>query len=210
MFPKVFTLLLINIAIENVYGHGMMLDPPGRSSVWRFYDGFPMNVNDNELFCGGLNYMITQDGRCGICGDRYSDPHPQPNENTGTYGNGKVVAEYKVGQFIDVTISLNANHIGNFEYSLCKLEDPTSYESGEKCFKKLKLEDGSDKFPVPSNQWKFVNRVQLPSDVTCERCVLRWHYKSGNNWGQCDDGSYGQGCGYQETFRSCADIAILP
>ena len=30
----------------------------------------------------------------------------------------------------------------------------------------------------------------------------------GNNWGQCDDGSYEEGCGPQETFRSCADVAI--
>ena len=33
---------------------------------------------------------------------------------------------------------------------------------------------------------------------------------AGNNWGSCDDGTSGMGCGPQETFRSCADIRIEP
>lgn len=31
---------------------------------------------------------------------------------------------------------------------------------------------------------------------------------SGNNWGKCENGISGLGCGPQETFRGCADIAI--
>ena len=31
---------------------------------------------------------------------------------------------------------------------------------------------------------------------------------AGNNWGKCPDGNSGLGCGPQETFRGCADIAI--
>ena len=31
----------------------------------------------------------------------------------------------------------------------------------------------------------------------------------GNNWGKCEDGTSGMGCGPQETFRSCADIQIV-
>lgn len=31
---------------------------------------------------------------------------------------------------------------------------------------------------------------------------------SGNSWGECEDGSYAVGCGNQETFRGCSDIAI--
>lgn len=30
----------------------------------------------------------------------------------------------------------------------------------------------------------------------------------GNTWGRCDDGTYGEGCGPQEIFRNCADVAI--
>lgn len=37
-----------------VDGHGYMLDPPSRSSLWRVgFGDAPKNYNDNELFCGG-------------------------------------------------------------------------------------------------------------------------------------------------------------
>lgn len=37
-----------------VNGHGFLLDPPQRSSLWRIYPGhFPPNYNDNALNCGG-------------------------------------------------------------------------------------------------------------------------------------------------------------
>ena len=32
-------------------------------------------------------------------------------------------------------------------------------------------------------------------------CLL---YFAGNNWGACEDGTAGMGCGPQETFRSCS------
>lgn len=34
-------------------GHGRMMDPPARNSMWRFGYPNPVNYNDNELFCGG-------------------------------------------------------------------------------------------------------------------------------------------------------------
>lgn len=34
-------------------------------------------------------------------------------------------------------------------------------------------------------------------------------YFSGNTWGECEDGSHAVGCGPQETFMSCSDIAIV-
>lgn len=35
-------------------GHGMLLDPPGRSSMWRYFPGSPANYNDNGINCGGF------------------------------------------------------------------------------------------------------------------------------------------------------------
>jgi hypothetical protein len=51
-------LALIFIAThrDGVEGHGYMIDPPSRSSVWRLFPGqAPPNYNDNELFCGGFS-----------------------------------------------------------------------------------------------------------------------------------------------------------
>lgn len=40
--------------VHAIYGHGFLLDPPQRSSLWRFYPNhFPPNYNDNALNCGG-------------------------------------------------------------------------------------------------------------------------------------------------------------
>lgn len=110
-------------------------------------------------------------------------------------------------------------------FSLCKLEDPSLPET-EECFNDLLLSDGQSSYVVASNDYNVVNYVQLPEGVTCNQCVLRWHYKCGkflpfyilqmilivrnlgNSWGDCEDGTGAIGCGAQEIFRSCADITI--
>lgn len=51
-------------------------------------------------------------------------------------------------------------------------------------------------------------RYLLPQELTCSQCVLQWKYLAANNWGRCDNGSSAIGCGPQEEFRACADIAI--
>ena len=48
----------------------------------------------------------------------------------------------------------------------------------------------------------------LPDDVTCTQCVIQWKYIAGNNWGICKNGTGAVGCGPQEEFRACADVAI--
>lgn len=41
-----------------VTGHGMMLDPPARSSMWRLGFKTPTNYDDNGLNCGGRSVII--------------------------------------------------------------------------------------------------------------------------------------------------------
>ncbi|KAL3287258.1 hypothetical protein HHI36_001735 [Cryptolaemus montrouzieri] len=212
MFGKWEALLIVLLYIHGGSGHGMMLEPPNRSSLWRFPDEFPNavpNYDDNQNYCGGLNVQwSTFQGKCGVCGDCYDRPHPQDNENTGKYGRGIVARSYQAGTTIPIEIDLTTNHLGYFEYSICVLEDPNAPESGEDCFKPIKLGDGSSQYNVSATENIINHTVILPAGLICDRCVLRWHYNAGNNWGECDDGSYKEGCGPQETFRSCADISI--
>ncbi|CAH1163501.1 unnamed protein product [Phaedon cochleariae] len=200
--------VLLSMFVSNIAGHGMMLDPPNRSSLWRFNSSAPSNFNDNQNWCGG-NWVQNgiNGGKCGVCGDSYTDPHPQDNENTGKYGVGIIAGTYEAGSVVEVLIHLTANHLGEFTYSLCELEDPNAPESGEECFQPLKFEDGSERFIVEADDEIVRNRIQLPNS-TCERCVLRWTYKCGNSWGVCDDQVWRPGCGPQEHFRSCSDIVI--
>lgn len=44
---------IINLQVAQVKGHGRLMDPPARNSMWRFGFPNPVNYNDNELFCGG-------------------------------------------------------------------------------------------------------------------------------------------------------------
>lgn len=46
--------LVVEMGVEDVWGHGMMLYPPNRSSLWRFDPHAPVNYNDVENFCGGF------------------------------------------------------------------------------------------------------------------------------------------------------------
>ncbi|KAJ8924203.1 hypothetical protein NQ315_006994 [Exocentrus adspersus] len=207
-------LVLAALVAKEVVGHGMMLDPPNRASMWRYnIDRAVPDYQDDQNFCGGLEHYVANGLKCGVCGDPYPDPHPQDNENTGKYGVGVVTKTYQSGSAIDVQIKLTTNHQGTFSYSLCVLPDPNAPEPGEDCFQPLTFADGSSVFKIAQDNYispfEVVNKIQLPAGLKCDRCVLRWHYRSGNNWGKCDDGTEGMGCGPQETFRSCADIAIV-
>ena len=55
--------IAVLITISQVRGHGRLLEPPSRASMFRFENTDPMlipyrdviepNYNDNQLFCGG-------------------------------------------------------------------------------------------------------------------------------------------------------------
>ncbi len=38
-------------------GHGRLMEPPSRSSMWRLGYNTPHNYQDNELFCGGFQVI---------------------------------------------------------------------------------------------------------------------------------------------------------
>lgn len=56
--------------------------------------------------------------------------------------------------------------------------------------------------------WFVVQTVFVFADFECQHCVLQWKYIAGNNWGICKDGNGAVGCGDQEEFRACSDVAI--
>ncbi|XP_047475550.1 uncharacterized protein LOC125029613 isoform X2 [Penaeus chinensis] len=207
-----FGLTLLYAAV-GVIGHGRLMYPPSRSSAWRLGFDTPENFNDNELFCGGFGIQYGQnDGKCGVCGDNWADPQPRDNEAGGLYGTGLITANFTKGQEVDVEIELTTTHQGYFELRLCVNNDPTQIIT-DACLDEhlLELADGSGtKYPIATeNDWIYVTaRVKLPQDVACTQCVLQWHYRGGNNWGECGDGTEGMGCGDQEIFRACADIGI--
>ncbi|XP_015907215.1 uncharacterized protein [Parasteatoda tepidariorum] len=204
--------LVLGVCVSVVLGHGRLEDPPGRSTMWRFGFKTATNVNDNELFCGGITRHWTKNkGNCGICGDPWDLPEPRPNEDGGIYGKGIVVKTYKSGEVITITTIIHANHLGYFEFKLCPVQDGVKID--QDCLDKypLQLADGSGtKYELGRQKGAVKVDVKLPDGLKCDRCVLQWHWKCANHWGKCPGTNKGRmGCGPQEFFRGCADIQIV-
>ncbi|XP_015124531.1 uncharacterized protein LOC107046433 isoform X2 [Diachasma alloeum] len=198
-------------ALAGVHGHGRCRDPVHRGSAWR--DGFdtPVNYNDMEQYCGGVAVQYeVNGGRCGACGDSYSDDQPRRSENGGLYGTGTIVQNYTQGQAFTAIVRITSNHRGYFTFALCPLDKPSDIET-EECFKRhpILTADGQWKYVLPRyDADDYAIELVLPEDLTCEHCALRWQYTAGNNWGMCENGRGAIECGKQETFRTCSDIAI--
>ncbi|KAF4519535.1 hypothetical protein B566_EDAN009438 [Ephemera danica] len=213
MLRLAVSVVILAVVLEQTDGHGYMIDPPNRSSMWRLGYKTPVCHRDNAFHCGKSEIQEQYGGRCGECGDVYGSPRPRQNENTGKYGRGIVTRRYRAGQVITATVNITANHKGWFRFSLCPLTSAEALEE-ESCFQRnvLQLADNpnSSQFYLPHNAPAlFEVKLQLPANLTCERCVMQWHYQA-NKINTCSDGRRDRGCGPQPMFRSCADIAIEP
>ncbi|RUS86685.1 hypothetical protein EGW08_005559 [Elysia chlorotica] len=186
-------------------GHGYMIDPPARSSMWRVGFNTPVNYNDNALRCGGSRTS------CGVCGD--SVDSARDHETGGRFATGTIAKSYKQGDEVNLRITVTANHQGWFYFNLCARDDPSQPET-EECLDRvpLKLADGRNRFPLRPRVFGVVNiRVKLPEDISCSHCVLRWKWITGNSWGRDPQTGEGcLGCGAQEQFYGCADVNIRP
>lgn len=59
-FVKAFmvTCLVLISLMSSAMGHGRLMDPPSRGSMWRMGFKTPKNYNDNQLYCGGFTVRI--------------------------------------------------------------------------------------------------------------------------------------------------------
>lgn len=205
-------LLVAAIAVPPVAGHGRLIQPPGRSTAWRYGFPTPPNYNDHEIYCGGFGRQWNKNGgKCGPCGDAWDAPQPRANEGGGKYGLGVITATYKEGAEVSLGIEITANHGGYFEFHLCPHNSPKRPVT-QSCLEQnlLQRADGSGPYyrPAPGTGKLFI-RYRLPKGITCKQCVLQWRYECASNWGVCANGTGMMGCGPQEEFRSCADITIV-
>lgn len=208
MSKLLITLCLFSAFIALTSSHGMVMDPVNRASRWRLDPTAPINWDDTELWCGGLNVQHnTYGGKCGICGDTYGNPRPRKHELGGPFGQGVIVKNYVPDTVVTVTVKITVNHIGYFWFDMCNMDGRTVED--EDCFTKVLTADGNEKWYVPSRESKdYEVPLRLPKEP-CKHCILRWTYVAGNNWGECEDGTHALGCGPQEHFRTCSDISMM-
>ncbi|KAM7289975.1 uncharacterized protein ISCGN_030103 [Ixodes scapularis] len=147
---------------------------------------------------GGNSYEIAQwqdhGGRCGECGDNFGDPRPRRHETGNMFARNLTVRHYSPGDVVDLVVDIETNHLGYFEFALCPRKSWNELET-ESCFEPHLLEvvgatgaiykkkvspDPSTRYRLPTAaNGLYLLRVKLPEDLTCDYCVLRWHWKSG-------------------------------
>lgn len=211
MRTTVFLLLAICSMFYRASGHGRLIQPPSRSSAWRVGFATPRNYDDNALFCGGFSTKQLNGGKCGVCGDPWNGV--RANEAGGRFATGKIVANYTMGQVIDIGVDITANHFGWMEYRICPNNDVTKPVTHE-CLNKhvLQRADGKGTKTMVNTRdtGRWTMQYKLPDGMTCWQCVLQWKYHAGNSWGvDKDTGKACIGCGDQEEFYGCADIGIM-
>nr|CAD7445973.1 unnamed protein product [Timema bartmani] len=185
-------------------------------SVIKYGFDTPHDYNDHELYCGGFTRQWKiNNGKCGICGDPWDMKPPRPHEAGGKYAKGVIVRHYKEGSLIKIRVELTANHRGYFEFRLCPNNRPKKIGTQE-CLDKYVLSRASQKDELKETRYYpelgnkiFEIKYLLPIGLTCTQCILQWRYIAGNNWGTCVNGTGAVGCGPQEEFRACADVAIV-
>ena len=79
------------------------------------------HYTDNGLNCGGLDYQVSQGGKCGVCGDGFGITEPRPHEDGGKYGKGIIASQFQPGQTISTQSQITAHHKGWLEFKLCPL-----------------------------------------------------------------------------------------
>lgn len=196
--------------LPSVEGHGRLIEPASRNCMWRFNYKNPRNYNDMGLNCGGFtNQFERQGGRCGVCGDAWEGP--RDHEAGGKYARGVVARQYQPGAFINVTVELTSNHQGYFEFRLCPVNDPT-IRATQACLDRYLLNivgHGTRYFIERQGASIYVElAVMLPPNLQCSQCVLQWKWVAGQSMGPDGFGGECLGCGNQENFINCADIAI--
>jgi len=199
-----------------VRGHGFLEDPPARNMMWMVgFDSEP-NYNAVGLNCGGFqNQWEINQGKCGICGDPFQGPHD--HEAGGIYAakDRPVTKCYsEADHVIDIAVKITAYHKGYFEFRLCENNNMTTDPTLD-CFDNGHLLEiagnpGVTRYDINDvEQLYYRFQLDMPTNVRCSQCIMRWIYNTGNSWG-CDTTGCGMGMGPQEQFINCADISILP
>ncbi|XP_037041064.1 uncharacterized protein LOC119077845 [Bradysia coprophila] len=200
----VLTVLVAGIALVEPHGHVSV--PLARTSVFRdpsLGGQQPFWWDDNGVWCGNVQQNL-QYSTCGRCGDAPGNTHANQG---GRYDKGIITGNYMAGTVIWATVHMNANHRGHMEFDLCPQVTETNT-----CFTRLNLASGDREIRSGNMMCSGGDhqngdvgvRIQLPANVRCSRCTLRWTYRT--SYPPAPDACFNPNPA--QTFRNCVDIAI--
>ncbi|KAJ8924200.1 hypothetical protein NQ315_006991 [Exocentrus adspersus] len=55
MCRTIIVVVITGVFLKQVVSHGMFLNPPNRSSLWRYNRSARINYDDNGINCGGFH-----------------------------------------------------------------------------------------------------------------------------------------------------------
>lgn len=170
-------LAVILASVQTSYQHGYLMDPPARSSAWLVDEDYYECCREylhNQMFCGGKNHQWrVNDGKCSICGEAWDKPNKLWEKGGANY-LGKVLRQYKTGSVMDVHVEISANHLGHFEFRVCRV-DGWEGDATQECLDQnvLYLANSTEENYKLNEADHTVNlQIQLPDNFTCEHCVL--------------------------------------
>lgn len=205
-------LLLKGAALVSLAGsalaHGYMAVPAARNVIHQS-NWCPQCLNAGGPWKTYGTDRVWPDARHGACGDPYDGA--KDHERGGRFATGVLTGTYSQGQTIRIRVTVMAAHKGRFSFGVCP--DGES----QACFDAHPLVHAAD----GSRYWWLGDRgvgdydmdFRLPIDVSCSKCVLQWHYETGNSCGLPGDRSTMVDCersGAIEEFWNCADVRIDP
>lgn len=220
-------LLGLAVVATNLVGamcHGYLGEPKARNVVHNsnFCPHCLAAGGPGLTYAGGRTWPQSLHGACG-------DPHnaPRDHEAGGKFATKKITGTYVPGQTITIRIHISAPHGGRFSFGICPLPDKVTDAqeralATQECFDKNQLINAADGTPYwwfgkkPTGDYSMA--FKLPPAIRCKRCVLQWHYESGNsctipgtpaehvmspNMVACDK------TGVMEEFWNCADVRVV-
>lgn len=236
MHPLIYFLHIIpSIIISNfsivVISHGFVKIPPARN----YYQKIPIHqtYDPQSLAAGGpsLVYKTPTTYQHGLCGNKATDSI----QNWNIPGPVHPSAKYIQGKSIKITLEITAHHLGYFRFHICDSlyisekcfsKNPIQKvncvnSSNIDCFRIWKPPASSEIYSyslntlVGSKQSVNVSEhtslysfaLQLPKNITCHACVLRWHWYTTNS---CMSVNQGPKQSVSEEFWNCIDISISP
>lgn len=116
-------------------------------------------------------------GKCGICGDPFDGP--RSHEHGEKYDHKFISRTFKQNEIINVTVEITKDLSGYIEFRICdnSNDDVITVD----CLDKNVLEIGDTKYKQYKvwNSGYHVIPIQLPENLTCDKCLLQFRYHTG-------------------------------
>lgn len=222
LWRRVLGLVAAAASVVGALCHGQLSEPKARNVVHNsnYCPHCLAAGGPGVTYAGGRTWPNSLHGACG-------DPHdgPRDHEAGGKFATRVITGRYVRGQKVTLRVKITAPHGGRFSFGVCPLPRWVTDASERRiatqaCFdaNPLLADDGTRYWwfgKKPAGEYSVT--FTLPPGVTCKRCVLQWHYETGNsctipgtpaehvmspNMVPCDQ------TGVMEEFWNCADVSI--